>query len=194
MNSDKWYARTADEAIAFWQTNPYDGLSSSEVKARLNKFGFNQMAEKPPEPWWKYFLAQFQDFMVLVLLAATLISAFLGEYSDAITILAIVIINAILGFIQEYRAERSMQALKQLAAPTARVIRNGMIQQVAARELVPGDILVLEAGDKIAADGRLIDDHNLEVEEAALTGSRSLSVKSQTVSSGKTRHWVIEKI
>ncbi|SDF39991.1 calcium-transporting P-type ATPase, PMR1-type [Sporolituus thermophilus] len=176
MNSDKWYARTADEALAFWQTDPYDGLSSSEVKARLNKFGFNQMAEKPAEPWWKCFLAQFQDFMVLVLLAATLISAFLGEYSDAVTILAIVIINAILGFVQEYRAEQSMQALKQLAAPSARVIRNGMVQQVVARELVPGDILVLEAGDKIAADGRLIDDYNLQVEEAALTGE-SLPVR-----------------
>lgn len=174
--SDKWYARTADEALVFWQTDPHEGLDSSEVKNRLNKFGYNQMLEKQAEPWWKRLLAQFQDFMVLVLLAATLISAFLGEYADAITILAIVIINAFLGFIQEYRAEQSMQALKQLAAPTARVIRNGMIQQVTARDLVPGDIMVIEAGDKLAADARLVDVHSLEIEEAALTGE-SLPVR-----------------
>lgn len=170
MDREKWYARTPDEVIQFWQTSFIDGLSSSEVNSRLDKFGFNELAEKEKTAWWKRFLAQFQDFMVLVLLGATLISAFLGEYADAITILIIVLMNAILGFIQEYRAEQSLAALKKLASPTARVIRNSMVQQIPARELVPGDILVLEAGDKLAADGRLIDVHNMEVEEAALTG------------------------
>ncbi len=176
MDKEKWYARTPDEVGQFWQTNFVDGLSSGEVKARLDKFGFNELAEKEKIAWWKRFLAQFQDFMVLVLLGATLISAFLGEYVDAITILIIVLMNAILGFVQEYRAEQSLAALKKLASPTARVLRNGMVQQVPAKELVPGDILMLEAGDKLAADGRLIDVYNMEVEEAALTGE-SLPVR-----------------
>lgn len=176
VNDNKWHARTYQETLAFWETDKANGLSSKEVKNRLSKFGYNEMKEKQATAWWKRLLAQFQDFMVLVLLAATLISGFLGEYADAITILAIVIINAILGFIQEYRAEQSMQALKRLSAPTAHVIRNGTLQQVAARELVPGDILALEAGDKLAADGRLVDSQNLEVEEAALTGE-SLPVR-----------------
>ncbi|HWR44768.1 calcium-translocating P-type ATPase, SERCA-type [Sporomusa sp.] len=170
MDREKWYTRTSDEAVQFWQTSFVDGLSSSEVNTRLDKFGFNELAEKEKTAWWKRFLAQFQDFMVLVLLGATLISAFLGEYADAVTILIIVLMNAVLGFVQEYRAEQSLAALKKLASPTARVVRNSMVQQIPARELVPGDILVLEAGDKLAADGRLIDVHNMEVEEAALTG------------------------
>lgn len=176
MDMEKWHARTAEETIQFWLTNPLDGLSTEEVKARLDKFGRNELTEKKKTPWWRRFIAQFQDFMVLVLLAATLISAFLGEYTDAVTILAIVIMNAVMGFIQEYRAEQSMDALKKLAAPTARVLRNGMVQHVSALELVPGDILVLEAGDKLAADGRLIETNNLEIEEAALTGE-SLPVR-----------------
>jgi Ca2+-transporting ATPase len=128
------------------------------------------MVEKEKTPWWKRLFAQFQDFMVLVLLAATLISAFLGEYVDSATILAIVMINAILGFIQEHRAEKSMDALKTMVAPMAHVIRNGLLQQIAAREMVPGDIMALESGDKIAADARLIDVKNMEVDEATLTG------------------------
>lgn len=174
--SDQWHARSFEDILRFWETDEVNGLSSNEIKSRLHKFGYNEMKEKKASPWWQRFLAQFQDFMVLVLMAATLISAFLGEYADAVTILAIVIINAILGFVQEYRAEQSMQALKKLAAPTAHVIRNGNLQQVPARELVPGDILALEAGDKLAADGRLFDSQNLEVEEATLTGE-SLPVR-----------------
>jgi len=170
MDKKKWYTRTSEEAVQFWQTSFTEGLSSAEAKTRLEKFGCNELAEKEKPAWWKRFLAQFQDFMVLVLLGATLISAFLGEYADAITILVIVLMNAVLGFIQEYRAEQSLAALKKLASLTARVVRNSMVQQVPARELVPGDILVLEAGDKLSADGRLIDVHNMEVEEAALTG------------------------
>jgi len=176
VNMDKWHARSADEAMIYWQTDSADGLSTQEVKNRLAQFGYNEMREQPPTPWWRRFLAQFQDFMVLVLLAATLIAGLLGEYTDAVTILAIVIINAVLGFIQEYRAEKSLQALKLLAAPSAAVVRNGVLQQVPARELVPGDIIVFAAGDKLAADARLIMAHNLEVEEAALTGE-SLPVR-----------------
>lgn len=173
---EKWHARTAEEALVFWRTDESDGLMAREVKERLERFGYNEMAEREGVAWWKRLLAQFQDFMVLVLLAATLISAFLGEYADAATILAIVLLNAVLGFAQEYKAEQSMEALKKLAAPTARVLRNGTAQQVPARELVPGDILLLESGDIVAADGRLLAAANLEAEEAALTGE-SLPVR-----------------
>lgn len=176
MGSDKWYTRTAEETLVFWDTDKEDGLSTSEVKKRLNKFGFNEIVEKEKTSWWKRLVAQFQDFMVLILLGATLISAFLGEYVDAITILAIVIINAILGFVQEFRAEKSMEALKKLAAPTAHVIRNGTPQQIPAKDLVPGDILILESGDKLSADGRLVAGQGVEIEEAALTGE-SLPVR-----------------
>jgi Ca2+-transporting ATPase len=176
MNTDKWYTRDTQEVIVHWKTDQDEGLNSSEIKKRLSNFGYNEMTEKEKPAWWKGLLAQFQDFMVLVLLAATLISASLGEYADAITILIIVIVNAILGFAQEYRAEQSMAALKKMAAPTAHVIRNGLLQQIPARELVPGDIMTLESGDKIAADARVIDVQNMEVEEAALTGE-SLPVR-----------------
>lgn len=176
MSGQNWYARTAQEVLVFWKSNQENGLATSEVQNRLHQFGYNEMEDTRTTVWWKRFFAQFQDFMVLVLMAATLISAFLGEYADAVTILAIVIINAILGFMQEYRAEQSMQALKKLAAPTARVMRNGTLQQIPARELVPGDMLILEAGDKLAADGRLFLSQNLEIEEAALTGE-SLPVR-----------------
>ncbi|MPL60495.1 Calcium-transporting ATPase [bioreactor metagenome] len=176
VNIEKWHARSFEESLIFYKTDQANGLSTNEVKIRLKQFGYNEMKEKKPSPLWKRFLAQFQDFMVVVLLAATLIAALLGEYTDSVTILAIVIINALLGFVQEYRAEQSMQALKKLAAPTAHVIRNGSLQQVPSRELVPGDILALESGDKLAADGRLFDSQSLEIEEATLTGE-SLPVR-----------------
>jgi len=176
VDIDKWYTRAALEIMEYWKTDGVEGLASSEVKNRLQKFGYNEMVEKKKPAWWEGLIAQFQDFMVLVLLAATLISAFLGEYTDAVTILMIVIVNAILGFVQEYRAEQSMAALKKMVAPTARVIRNGILQQIPARELVPGDVLSLETGDKIAADARIIEVQNLEAEEAALTGE-SLPVR-----------------
>ncbi len=167
---EKWHARTADDALGYWRTDRHEGLVRSEVEERLAQFGYNEMARRETPAWWRRFFAQFQDFMVMVLLAATLISGLLGEYVDAVTILAIVLINAVLGFIQENRAEQSMAALEKLTAPAARVLRHGNIQQVPARELVPGDILLLEPGDIVAADGRLFEAANLEAEEAALTG------------------------
>jgi len=173
---EMWHARTADDALRYWRTDRSDGLPTAEANERLRFFGYNEMAEPEKPAWWRRFFAQFQDFMVLVLLAATLISGLLGEYADALTILAIVALNAILGFVQEHRAEQSMAALKDLTAPTARVLRNGNVQHVPARELVPGDLLLLEAGDVVTADGRLIEAASLEAGEAALTGE-SLAVR-----------------
>jgi len=173
---EKWHARSAEDALNYWRTERGEGLANAEAAERLKLFGYNEVAERERPAWWRRFFAQFQDFMVLVLLAATLISGLLGEYVDAVTILAIVMLNAVLGFVQEYRAERSMAALKRLTAPTARVVRTGNILHVPARELVPGDILLLEPGDVVAADGRLVEAANLEAEEATLTGE-SLPVR-----------------
>jgi Ca2+-transporting ATPase len=173
---EMWHARSADDALTYWRTDRSEGLTNAEAAERLKLFGYNEVAEKERPAWWRRFLAQFQDFMVLVLMAATLISGLLGEYADAVTILAIVLLNAVLGFIQEHRAEQSMSALKKLTAPTARVVRHGAVQHVPARELVPGDILLLEPGDVVAADGRLAETANLEAEESALTGE-SLPVR-----------------
>jgi len=173
---ETWHARAAGDVVTYWQTSLTSGLSTDEAATRLQQFGPNKMRELQKTPWWQRFFAQFQDFMVLVLLAATLISALLSEFTDAITILAIVFINAILGFMQEYKAEQSVLALAKMTAPTGRVLRNGTIQKLPAEVLVPGDLLVLETGDRVAADARLIESYNLEVEEAMLTGE-SLPVK-----------------
>ncbi|EGO63237.1 calcium-transporting P-type ATPase, PMR1-type [Acetonema longum] len=170
MNGERWHCYTVEETAAHLKADLSQGLTTHEAQKRLKLYGYNELPEKEKTIWWKTLLAQFQDFMVLVLLGATLISAIVGEYVDAITILAIVLLNALLGFVQEYRAERSIEALKQLTAPVATVIRNGFIQQVPARELVPGDVMVHESGDRLAADARIVEAYNFELEEAALTG------------------------
>ena len=176
--SSRWYTFSVQEVIAKLQTDLQKGLSDKEAKERVLAYGPNQLAQASRDPAWKLFLAQFKDFMVLVLLAATAISGLLGEYADAITIAIIVMANAILGFVQEYRAERSLETLKKLTSPEARVIRNGRECKLPSAALVPGDIVLLEEGDRIPADMRLLHTASLEVEESALTGE-SLPVLKQ---------------
>ena len=171
-----WHQMEAGQALAELAADPAGGLSEREAQRRLDEIGPNQLTAAEKTPWWQMLLAQFKDFMVLVLLAATAVSYVMGETADAITIVVIVVLNAVLGFAQEYRAEQSLEALKQLAAPTARIRRDGQEMEAAARDLVPGDILLLEAGDKVPADARLLEASGLEVEEAALTGE-SLPVR-----------------
>ncbi len=154
------------------------GLQNEAVNSLLEKYGLNQLEQKQTISPISLFLNQFKDFMVLVLLAATMISGLLGEYTDAITIIAIVVMNAILGFVQEFKAEKSLQALKDMAAPHARVIRNGEIESIPAVEVVPGDIVLLESGDRVPADIRLFETHALYIEESALTGE-SVPVSKQ---------------
>ncbi|MEF3305743.1 calcium-translocating P-type ATPase, SERCA-type [Paenibacillus sp. GYB003] len=149
---------------------PAHGLAWDEAKARRERGGDNELTEKRNVSLIALFLNQFKDFMVLVLMAATLISGLLGEYLDAITIVAIIVMNGILGFVQEFRAERSLRALRELSAPTAKVIRDGQLAQIPARELVVGDVVVIESGDRIPADVRFIEANSLYVEESALTG------------------------
>lgn len=169
------YALTADEVIKSFSTHRSQGLKNQTAQKRLEKVGHNQLHEAAAISPWRILGEQFTDFMVLVLIGAAVVSGLLGEKADAVTIVSIVILNALLGFFQEYRAEKSLEALKELAAPLAHVLRDGQIMRIPAREIVPGDILILESGDRVAADGRLIEIVDLEANEAALTGE-SLAV------------------
>ncbi len=168
--ADPWHARTVEQTLGAFEVERGSGLSAAEAARRLGEQGLNELRPAEKTPAWKMFVAQFNDFMIWVLLAAVAISAIEGQIPEAIAITAILILNGILGFVQEYRAEQALEALKQMSAPTARVIRDGAEFEVAASELVPGDIVLLEAGDKIPSDGRLIEVGAMRVEEAALTG------------------------
>lgn len=146
------------------------GLTDNEAEKRLKNYGLNQLENKKRVSPIKIFLSQFNDFIVWVLIAATVISGLMGEKADAITILIIIVMNAILGFVQEYKTEKSLEALKKLAAPTSKVIRNGKIQVINAEYLVPGDLIIVESGDKIPADCIIIQDSMIMVDESLLTG------------------------
>lgn len=146
------------------------GLSKQESKKRLNQYGKNELKEAEKQSAIILFFHQFKDFMVLVLLAATLVSGLLGEYVDAIAIIAIVIVNGFLGFFQERKAEKSLNALKEMAAPQMVVLRDGLWAKIQAKDIVPGDVVKFQSGDRIGADIRIIEQHSLEMEESALTG------------------------
>ena len=164
-----WYTKDYENIFEELDTSP-QGLSSEEVNQRLQKYGPNQLEERGLRNPWMVLLSQFTDVMVIVLLIATAISFMIGETTDAIMILIIVILNALLGFSQEYRAERAMEALKKLSVPTVKVRRDNQVKEVDATSLVPGDIILLEAGDSVPADCRVIESMSLRAEEAALTG------------------------
>ncbi|MGI6119465.1 MAG: calcium-transporting P-type ATPase, PMR1-type [Desulfosporosinus sp.] len=170
MRQQAWHVLPWFDVAKVLDVHPGKGLGVKEVQRRLVEVGKNVLAVKKGVHPVFLFLGQFKDFMVLVLLAATVVSGLLGEIADAVTILAILIINAILGFVQEYRAERSMESLRSLTAPEARVLREGIEQRIPAADLVPGDIVLLETGDRIPADVRWIQAVNMQVEESALTG------------------------
>lgn len=170
MSEKNWYQLSVEETLSVLQTHPAKGLSPTEAGSRLGEQGPNELTEGKTVSPVTLFLNQFKDFMVLVLVGATLISGLLGEFLDAITIVAIIIMNGILGFIQEFRAERSLRALKELSAPHAKVLRDGQIEQLPAKDLVPGDVVVLEAGDRVPADIRWLETNGVYVEESALTG------------------------
>src|SRR5688572_14966897 len=156
-----------------------EGLGSEEVARRLSQFGPNELQAAGRVSPWAILLEQFKNVLIIILLVATALSAFLGHGVEAIAITVIVLFAVILGFLQEYRAERAIEALRELAAPAATVIRNGRERDVSARDLVPGDVIVLATGDKVPADVRLIEAVNLQTNEAALTGE-SAPVEKQT--------------
>jgi P-type Ca2+ transporter type 2C len=165
-----WHTMSSTDVLNKLETPLEDGLSSEEVKVRQEKFGPNELTEAPPTTFWEMLWSQINSFVIYMLLTASLVSALLGDYVEAIAILAIVILNAIMGIIQESRAEAALAALKKLAAPEASVLRNGHRVFVPATELVPGDIVYLEAGNYIPADVRLLEAVNLRIDEASLTG------------------------
>ncbi|HXF54071.1 MAG TPA: cation-translocating P-type ATPase [Hyphomicrobiaceae bacterium] len=181
------YREPANTIVAALGSDSARGLTSAEARARLAKYGPNQLRSAPETPWWRRLLEQFENLLVLILLGAVVISVIEWALQDpretalpyeAIVILAIVILNAMLGFIQEARAEKSVRALMALAAPEAGVVRDGERQRIATHEIVPGDILIIEAGDKIPADARLIEEANLYTDEAPLTGESVPVAKS----------------
>jgi len=179
VEQQDWHSLDRDSLASALDTDLKNGLPAEEAQRRLESLGANELREKQAESPLKLLLHQFKDFMVLVLVGAVVISGLLGEMLDALTIIAIILINGILGFFQEYRAERSLRALKELSAPHARAIRGGTLETVPASTLVPGDLVLLESGDRVPADLRLIDCQQFAVDESALTGE-SVPVAKET--------------
>jgi len=178
-NGIHWYQKSENEALEEQKTQIQTGLAPHDVLHRQMSFGLNQFLNIKRRNALKIFYTQFFDFMVIVLLGAAVIAGFLGETQDIVAILAIVILNAVLGFVQEYKAERAMEALSSLATPQARVRRLGKVMELPAFELVPGDIVFLEAGNLVPADLRLIEATQLKIDESTLTGE-SLAIEKTT--------------
>ncbi len=178
VSTSPWYSRTVETVARELETQLEHGLTGAQAQARLEQFGHNELRERPPVPFWKKVLDQLNSFVVILLVVASLVSALLGDLIEAAAIMAIVVLNAVLGVVQESRAERALAALKKLAAPDATVIRDGHRQRIPARDLVPGDVVLLEAGNFVPADLRLAESVNLKIEEASLTGE-SVPVNKQ---------------
>ena len=164
------HEQSIEEVLREHEVHIAQGLSTAEAQSRRAKHGANELIEAGLKSPWKILLEQLTSTLVLVLIAAAIVSGVLGDWHDAVAILAIVVLNALLGFRQEYKAERAMAALKKLAVPQVRVRRNGHIIDLSAPELTVGDVVLLEAGSAIPADGRLLESASLRVQEAALTG------------------------
>ena len=174
-----WHMLSAVEVAQRLESNAHSGLSSAQANSRLAQFGANALQEKRARSPWSMLLDQFTDFMIIVLIVAAVISGFVGDIGDTVFIIVIVILNAVIGFIQEYRAERAMAALKRMSEASAQVLRDGQVETVNTSELVPGDVVVLEAGNVVPADLRIIATARLRIDESALTGE-SLAVEKHT--------------
>ncbi len=170
MQEQKWYRMEAGEAAKTLNADLVQGLSATEAERRLGEYGPNALKEPPPHSILSMFLDQLKEVLVLILIVAAVISGALGEWADSIVIMVIVVLNACLGVYQEHKAEKALMALKKMTTPTAKVIRDGDVYQVHLEKLVPGDIVLLEAGDSLPADIRLIETASLRTNEAALTG------------------------
>jgi Ca2+-transporting ATPase len=168
--SVSWHAIGPEESLGQLGVAASVGLTETQIRQRAAQYGANRLEAKPPRPVWLRFLDQFKSLLIIVLLVAAAFAALVGDVKDAGIICAVLILNAVLGFVQEYRAERSLDALKRMLPLRSRVRRAGELAEIAAEELVPGDIVLLEAGDRVPADGRVIAAHLFEVAEATLTG------------------------
>lgn len=181
-----WHSSSVEEIAKNLKTNINIGLSEEEAQKRFERYGPNNLKEKKKESIFVKFIKQFNDFMIITLIIAAIISAVVSklngeaDYIDSIIIVAIVIFNAIMGLVQEQKAEKSLEALKKMSAPNAKVRRNGRVQEIDATMVVPGDIVILEAGNYVPADCRLINSYNLKIEESALTGETIPSLKDSS--------------
>lgn len=181
----KFYNLSVEDSLLELEST-HKGLSQEKAKQNLEKYGYNEVSEKPGTPNWVVFLRQFNNPLVYILIVISLFSLFLGKYIDSIVIFGVLLVNAVLGFVQEYRAEKSVQALKNLVVQTAKVIRDGEVTLVESMEIVPGDILILDEGDKVVADGRIITLKNFSTVESALTGEAYSVVKKLHKLEGNT--------
>jgi len=175
--SAKWHCLSAQQAAHDLATDTQAGLSDDEALKRLSQYGPNAIREQAQRSILRTLLAQFTDFMILVLIGAAVVSGFIGDVADTIAIIVIVVLNAVIGFVQEFRAQRAIAALRKLAAVNAQVVRNGQTRQIPAEELVPGDVVDLEAGNIVPADLRLIETAHCKINEAALTGESQTTDK-----------------
>jgi Ca2+-transporting ATPase len=187
-----WYKETVNHVVQYMHTDKLAGLSRSDAELRLRQHGPNKLAGKNTRDPWKIFLAQFSSTLVLILIASTLISAVLGDVKNVLSIGAIIFLNALLGFTQEHRAEKALAALRKLAVPEVKVRREGRVRCISARDVVPGDVLLLEAGNILPADGRIVESINLRVQESALTGE-SDSVEKRTEPLGQQEYSLGER-
>ena len=172
-----WYKKSKNEILQELNVDKKNGLSSTEALRRLEKYGKNKLETKKKKTLFKQFLSQLKDVMIYILIIAAIISAFLGEISDALIILLVIIINAVIGVIQESKAEKALDALKELSTPKALVKRDGSLKEILSEDIVPGDIVIIDAGRYIPGDLRLIDTANLKIEESAFTGESVPSEK-----------------
>ncbi len=178
----KWYSLTAEQAAQQLQVDPAKGLSAAEAQQRLQKYGPNKLADKKKEPGWQAFLRQYRDFMQILLVGAAIVNQiFTGEWGTTLVLLGLTVFNAVLGRSQEAKAEASLAALEKMMKSVARVRRDGEAAEIDAENLVPGDIVLMEAGNRVPADGRLFVTATLEIEEAALTGESVASSKDAEV-------------
>ena len=190
----KFFSMPHEEVLKELNTS-CSGLSEKQVKENLEKYGLNQLTEKQKQTFLQVFLSQFKDFLVVILIIAAIISAITGNLESTLVIFAVIILNAILGTVQHFKAEQSLDSLKALSAPSAKVYRNGLKVEIPSKELVPGDILILEAGDMISADGRIIENYSLQVNESSLTGeSESVNkfvdvIEKEEIALGDQKIW-----
>lgn len=182
-----WYTKDLETITKELRTNVERGLNEEEVSRRIEKYGKNRLKEKKKESMFIRFIKQFNDFMIIILIIASIVSAVIayvegsGDYIDSIIIIAIVIFNAIMGLVQETKAEKSLEALKKLSAPISKVRRSGKVVEIDSSEVVPGDIVVLEAGNYVPADCRIIKSSDLKIEESSLTGENAPVTKNEGV-------------
>ena len=165
-----WFSKTQKEVLEELNVNPAVGLTSEEAEARLQRYGQNKLKGKPKKSLISLFFAQLKDMLIYVLLSAAVITVVIGEYVDAIIILLVVILNAVIGVVQEYKAEKAIEALQKMTTPKSLVRRDGEIKEISSEQIVPGDIVIIDTGRFIPADLRLIESANLQIEESALTG------------------------